>query len=186
MFTPCTVNVFIVFVVVPVFAAIILPQILHRALLASSLEKCTHTFDRLFHIFKVLCVCARVSYEYVRGEFVCVCARVSLSMCALASHKYARGEFVQARARLIWVCARRVRVYVRERLYVCHCAFHMYLFEHWLWRVNSLDIEIWNRTTCHFSILDSIEVIRSVTLPKKYRTRYPALHKCRMLEAISI
>ena len=58
------------FVVVPVFAAIILPQILHRALLASSLEKCTHTFDRLFHIFKVLCVCARVSYKYARGEFV--------------------------------------------------------------------------------------------------------------------
>ena len=69
MFTPCTVKVFIIFVVVPVFAAIILPQILHRALLASSLEKCTHTFDRLFHIFKVLCVCARVSYKYARGEF---------------------------------------------------------------------------------------------------------------------
>ncbi len=77
MFTPCTVNVFIIFVVVtlPVFAAIILPQILHRGLLASNLEKCTHTFDRVF-IFKVLCVCARVSYEYVRGEFVCVCSRL--------------------------------------------------------------------------------------------------------------
>ena len=57
----------------------------HRAL-----EKCTHTFDRLSHIFKVLCVCARVSYEYVRGEFVCVCSRLI--------------EYV----RLIWVCARRV------------------------------------------------------------------------------
>ncbi len=156
MFTPCTVNVFIIFVVVPVFAAIILPQILHRALLASSLEKCTHTFDRLFHIFKVLCVCARVSYEYVRGEFVCVCLRLIEYVRARVSYKYARGESVQARARLIWVtlCARRLpRVYVRERLYVCRCAFHMYLFEHWLWRVNSLDIEIWNRTTCHFSIL---------------------------------
>ncbi len=122
-------------------------------------------------------VCVLASHMNMCAESLCVCARVSLSMCALASHKYARGEFVQAR--LIWVCARRV-----PRVYVRRCAFHMYLFEYWLWRVNSLDIEIWNRTTCHFSILDSIEVIRLV--PKKYRTRYPALHKGRMLEAISI
>ncbi len=40
--------------------------------------------------------------------------------------------------------------------------------------INPLGIEIWYRTTRHFSILGCIEAIRSV--PKKYRTRYPALH----------
>ncbi len=40
--------------------------------------------------------------------------------------------------------------------------------------INPLGIEIWYRTTRHFSILGGIEAIRSV--PKKYRTRYPALH----------
>ncbi len=39
--------------------------------------------------------------------------------------------------------------------------------------INPLGIEIWYRTTRHFSILGGIEAIRSV--PKKYRTRYPAL-----------
>ncbi len=39
--------------------------------------------------------------------------------------------------------------------------------------VNSLGIEIWYRTTRRFSILDGINAIRSV--PKKYRTQYPAL-----------
>ncbi len=40
--------------------------------------------------------------------------------------------------------------------------------------INPLGIEIWYRTTRRFSKLDSIEAIRSV--PKKYRTRYLALH----------
>ncbi len=39
--------------------------------------------------------------------------------------------------------------------------------------INPLGIEIWYQTTILFSILDGIEAIRSV--PKKYRTRYPAL-----------
>ncbi len=39
--------------------------------------------------------------------------------------------------------------------------------------INPLGIEIWYRTTRRFSILGGIEAIRSV--PKKYRTRYPAL-----------
>ncbi len=39
--------------------------------------------------------------------------------------------------------------------------------------INPLGIEIWYRTTRRFSILCGIEAIRSV--PKKYRTRYPAL-----------
>uniref|UniRef100_A0A671SN41 Structural maintenance of chromosomes protein 5 n=1 Tax=Sinocyclocheilus anshuiensis TaxID=1608454 RepID=A0A671SN41_9TELE len=42
-----------------------------------------------------------------------------------------------------------------------------------LTRLPPLGIEIWYRTTRHLSILDSIEANRSV--PKKYRTRYPAL-----------
>lgn len=41
--------------------------------------------------------------------------------------------------------------------------------------INPLGIEIWCRTTRHFSILNGIEAIRSV--PKKYQTRYPALNK---------
>ncbi len=39
--------------------------------------------------------------------------------------------------------------------------------------MNPLGIKIWYGTTRHFSILNGIEAIRSV--PKKYRTRYPAL-----------
>ncbi len=39
--------------------------------------------------------------------------------------------------------------------------------------INPLGIEIWYRTTRRFSILCGIEAIQSV--PKKYRTRYPAL-----------
>uniref|UniRef100_A0A672L079 Far upstream element-binding protein 1 n=2 Tax=Sinocyclocheilus grahami TaxID=75366 RepID=A0A672L079_SINGR len=39
--------------------------------------------------------------------------------------------------------------------------------------LNPLGIKIWYRMTRRFSILDGIEAIRSV--PKKYRTRYPAL-----------
>ncbi len=39
--------------------------------------------------------------------------------------------------------------------------------------INPLGIEIWYRTTRRFSILGGIEAIWSV--PKKYRTRYPAL-----------
>ncbi len=39
--------------------------------------------------------------------------------------------------------------------------------------INPLGIEIWYRTTRRFSILDGIEAIWSV--PKKYRTQYPAL-----------
>ncbi len=39
--------------------------------------------------------------------------------------------------------------------------------------INPLGIEIWYRTTRRFSILGGIEAILSV--PKKYRTRYPAL-----------
>ncbi len=39
--------------------------------------------------------------------------------------------------------------------------------------INPLGIEIWYRTTRRFSILGGIEAIQSV--PKKYRTRYPAL-----------
>ena len=53
-----------------------------------------------------LCARARVSDEYVRGEFVCVCDRVS--------EEYVRGKFRASR-----VC--RVCVCVRE-----HCALHMY------------------------------------------------------------
>ncbi len=41
-------------------------------------------------------------------------------------------------------------------------------------QINPLGIEVRYRTTRHFSIFDSIEAIRSV--PKKYRTRYPALN----------
>ncbi len=41
--------------------------------------------------------------------------------------------------------------------------------------INPLGIEIWYRTTRRHSILDGIEAIRLV--PKKYRTRYPALLK---------
>ncbi len=44
--------------------------------------------------------------------------------------------------------------------------------------INPLGIEIWYQTTRRFSILCGIEAIRSV--PKKYRTRYPALSKCVM------
>ncbi len=40
--------------------------------------------------------------------------------------------------------------------------------------INPLGIKIWYRTTRRFSILCGIEAIRSV--PKKYRTRYPALY----------
>ncbi len=39
--------------------------------------------------------------------------------------------------------------------------------------INPLGIEIWYRTTRRFSILGGIKAIRSV--PKQYRTRYPAL-----------
>ncbi len=39
--------------------------------------------------------------------------------------------------------------------------------------IKPLGIEIWYRTTRRFSILEGIEAIRSV--PKMYRTRYPAL-----------
>ncbi len=39
--------------------------------------------------------------------------------------------------------------------------------------INPLGIEIWYRTTRRFSMLGDIEAIRSV--PKKYRTQYPAL-----------
>ncbi len=39
--------------------------------------------------------------------------------------------------------------------------------------INPLGFEIWHRTTKRFSILDGIETIQSV--PKKYRTRSPAL-----------
>ncbi len=41
--------------------------------------------------------------------------------------------------------------------------------------INPLGIKIWYRTTRRFSVLGGIEAIRSV--PKKYRTRYPALIK---------
>ncbi len=51
----------------------------------------TLLIDRLFHIFKVYCVCVLASHW--------VCARVCV--CARVSYNYARGEFVRARARLI-------------------------------------------------------------------------------------
>ncbi len=48
--------------------------------------------------------------------------------------------------------------------------------------INPLGIEIWYRTTRSFSIICGIEAIRSV--PKKYRTRYPALYTTQIFKTI--
>ncbi|KAL0151063.1 hypothetical protein M9458_053576 [Cirrhinus mrigala] len=53
---------------------------------------------------------------------------------------------------------------------------HLVLQAYWhtdVDEINRLGIELWYRTTRGFSILDGIDTFRSV--PKKYRTRYPAL-----------
>ncbi len=64
---------------------------------------------------------------------------------------------------------------------------HLVLQPYWLIDVDEnipLGIEIWYRTTRHFSILDGIEAIRSV--PKKYRTRYPALRFTKYMDWLYI
>ncbi len=63
-------------------------------------------------------------------------------------------------------------------LYAASSRTHLVLQAHCLTdvdEINPLGIEIWYRTTRRFSILNGIETIRSV--PKKYRTRYPALSR---------
>ncbi len=64
---------------------------------------------------------------------------------------------------------------------------HLVLQAYWLIDVDEnipLRIEIWYQTTRHFSILDGIEAIRSV--PKKYRTRYPALRFTKYMDWLYI
>ncbi len=64
---------------------------------------------------------------------------------------------------------------------------HLVLQAYWFTdvdEINPLGIEIWYRTTRRFSILDDIEAIRSV--PKKYRTRYPALRFTKYMDWLYI